>query len=73
MSEETAVDQLWLTDWQTYAISDWPTADHVRHLAATSFSLLQQLCTVDSGIFYMAGVNINFSELRNEYFSTRML
>jgi len=22
------------------------------------FSLLQQLCTVDNGIFYMAGVNI---------------
>jgi len=32
-------------------ISDWPTADHVRHFAATSFSLLQQLYTVDNGIF----------------------
>jgi len=28
----------------------------LRHL----FSLLQQLCTVDNGIFYMAGVNTCF-------------
>jgi len=34
------------------------TADHVRHFAAMSFSLLQLLCTVDNGIFYTAGVNI---------------
>jgi len=26
-----------LTYWQTDAISDWPTADHVRHFAATAF------------------------------------
>ena len=26
-----------LTDWQTDANSDWPTADHVRHFAATIF------------------------------------
>ena len=31
---------------------------HVRHFAATSFSLSQQLCTVDSGIFHMAAVNV---------------
>ena len=31
---------------------------HVRHFAATCFSLLQQLCTVDNGILYMAGVNV---------------
>jgi len=48
--------------WQTDAISDWLTADHVRHFAATSFSLLQQLCTVGHGTFYMAVVSICFSE-----------
>ena len=40
-----------LTYWQTDAISNWPTADHVRDFAATSFSLLRQLYTVDNGIF----------------------
>ena len=54
---QTVVDQLWLSDWQTDAITDWPSADHVRHFAATSFSLLQQLCPVDHGMFYMADVN----------------
>jgi len=54
---QTAVDQFWLNDRQTDAVSDWPTADHVQHIAATSFSLLQQLCTVDNEIFYMANVN----------------
>ena len=34
---QTAVDQFWLTDWQTDAISDLPTADHVQHFAATDF------------------------------------
>ena len=53
-----------------YAISDWPTVDHVWHFAATLLSLLQQLCTVDNGIFNMAGVNIFFvSELNNDYFT----
>ena len=33
----TAVDQFWLTDWHTEAVSDLPTADHVRHFAATAF------------------------------------
>jgi len=32
----TGVDQFWLNDWQTDAISNWLTADHVRHIAATS-------------------------------------
>jgi len=35
-------------------------ADHVRQFNVISFSLLQQLCTVDNGIFYMAGVNTIF-------------
>jgi len=43
----------------TDAISNWQTADHVQHIAATSVSLLQQLCTVDNGIFYMADVNVS--------------
>jgi len=29
--------QFWLTDWQTDTVSDWLTADHVRHFAATAF------------------------------------
>ena len=41
----------------TDAVSNWPAANHVRHFAATSFSLLQQLCKVDNEIFYMANVN----------------
>ena len=46
----------WLTDW---CLSDWPTADHVRHFAATAFLCcgLRQFCTVGHGIFYMANVN----------------
>jgi len=39
-------------------ITDWPTPDNVRHFAATSFSLLQQLCTVGHAIYNMADVNI---------------
>ena len=46
---QTAVDQFSLTGRQTDAISDLPTADHVRHFAATAF-LLRQLCTVGHGI-----------------------
>ena len=61
---QTAVDQFWLTDWQTYAISDWPTADHVRHFAATSF---QQLCAISHGIFIWCGHHF-VCELNNEYF-----
>ena len=34
------IDQFWLTDWQTDAISDWPTA-----------ILLRQFCTVGHGFF----------------------
>jgi len=58
--------------WVSFCVGQWvmacdplftlhrgpSTVDHVRHFAATSFSLLQQSCAVDSGIFYMAGVDI---------------
>ena len=37
----TAVDQFGFKDWQTDAVSNWPTANHVWHFAATSLSLLQ--------------------------------
>ena len=58
-----------LTDRLT-PVSDWPTAEHLRHFAATSFSLLQQLCTVDSGIFLYGWCERLFrSELNNEYFT----
>jgi len=36
-TNQTAVEQFWLTDWYTDAVSDWPTADHVQHFAATAF------------------------------------
>ena len=39
------------------SVTDWLTADHVQHFAETSFTLLQQMYTVDNGIF-LAGVNI---------------
>jgi len=58
VSLSTYIKLLWLTDWQTYAISDWPTSDHERDFAATSLSLLQQLCTVSHAIFNMAKINI---------------
>jgi len=60
---KAVVDQFWLTDLQTEAISDWPTADHVglRHFAATLFSLLQQLSTVSHKSLYMADMNIFLS------------
>jgi len=41
---QTSEGQFWLTDWQTDAISDWPTADHVRHFAATSFFICCSIC-----------------------------
>jgi len=42
---QNSVDQFWLTGWQTDAVSDWQTADHVRRFAATAFSLLHRFCT----------------------------
>jgi len=50
-----AVDQFWFNDWQTDAVSKWPTANHVRHFAATSLSLCYSSC-VESimRFFYMA-------------------
>jgi len=54
---QTAVDQFWLTDWQTDAISDWPTADHVRHFAATVFLCCGSCVQWVIGFFYMADVN----------------
>ena len=64
---EIAVDQFRLTDLETYAISDWrPTADRVRHFAATSSSL-QQLCAVDSGIFiWLVRCNAGQRRLRHK-------
>jgi len=54
----TALDQFWFHDWQTDVVSNWPTADHAWHFAATSISLLQQLYKVDNEIFYMADANV---------------
>jgi len=69
---QIAVHQFWLTHWQTDAISDSPTSDHVRHFAATSFSLLQQLCTVSHGIFLYGWCEHLFvSELNNAYLTSQ--
>jgi len=44
----------WLTDWRRQWLTDcWLCTAFCRD----SFSLLQQLCTVGYGIFYMADVN----------------
>ena len=73
MKYQTAVDQFWLTDWQTDAISDWPIADHVRHFAATSLSLLQQQCTVDNGIFlYGRCESLFVTDLTSKYFTIQI-
>ena len=47
--------------------------DHVRHFAATSFSLLQRLCTADNEIFYVWCEHLFASELNNEYFTIEWL
>jgi len=45
------------------------TADHVWHFAAASLSLLQQLCTVDNGIFLYGWCEHHFvSELKMNIF-----
>jgi len=60
-------------DIDTYIYIYTTTADHVRHSAATSFSLLQQLCTVDNGIFLYGWCERLFlSELNYEYFATEI-
>ena len=41
----------------------------LQHLSLCYSSCVRSIV----GFFYMAGVNIIFSELKNEYFSTRML
>jgi len=69
---KTAVDQFWLTDWQTDASSDWPTADHVRHIAATLFSLLQQLRTVSHRSLYGWCEHLFVSELNNAFFTSQV-
>jgi len=67
-----SVDQFWLTDWQTDAISNWPTADHVWHFAATSF-----LCCVSCvqwvlGFFICQCKQLFVSELNKAYFSRHL-
>jgi len=47
------MDQFWLTEQQTDAVRDWPTADHVRHFAATAFLCCARVQWV-MGFFYMA-------------------
>ena len=42
----------------TLAACAWPTAGHVRHIAATCLSLQQQLRAVSNGIFYTADGNV---------------
>ena len=54
---QTALDQFWLNDWQTDTISEWPTADHVRHFAVTAFLCSGSCVQWVMGFFYMADVN----------------
>jgi len=65
----TVVDQFWHSDWQTDAIGNWLTADHVRHIAATSLSLLQQLRAVDNGILYGRCERLFVTDLSSKYFT----
>jgi len=48
------------------------TADHVQHFAATSFSLLQHLCTVDNWILYGWCEHRFVRELNNAYFTRQI-
>ena len=71
---QTAVDQFWLTHWQTDAVSDWMTADHIRHFAATAFLCCGSCVQWVMGFFYMADKKQLFvSELNNAYFSRHFI
>jgi len=67
---QTAVDQFWLTDWQTDAISDcWSCTA----FCCDSFSLLRQLCTVGHRIFlYIRCKQLFVIELNSAYFSRHL-
>ena len=66
---QTAVDQFWLTDWQTDAVSDWLTADHVRHFRATAFLCCGSCVQWVMGLFIWPCKELFVSELNNAYFS----
>jgi len=70
----TFVNQFWLNDWQTDAISNWLTADdHVRYITATSLSLLQELCTINIGTFLYGRCERRFvTDLTNKYFTRQI-
>jgi len=54
---QTAEDQFGLTDRLTLSVTEQMLITY-DHFSATSFSSLQQLCTDDIGIFYMADMNV---------------
>jgi len=61
----------WLTDWQTDAISDWPTADHVCHFAATFFAAA---VVYSRSLDFLYGwcKNLFVSELKTAYFTRQI-
>jgi len=67
------LDQFLLTDWQTDAISDRLTADHVWHFAATAFLCCVSCVQRVMGFLYDRCKQLFVSELTNAYFSNRHL
>ena len=67
------LDQFLLTDWQTDAISDRLTADHVWHFAATAFLCCVSCVQQVMGFLYDRCKQLFVSELTNAYFSNRHL
>jgi len=63
---------VWLTDWQTDTISYWPTADHVRHFAATAFLCCGSCVQWVIGFLYGRCKQLFDSVLNNAYFSRHL-
>jgi len=61
------------SNWQSDTISNWPTAYHVWHFAVTSFSLLQQLCTVGHTIFTWMMWTLSVRKLNNGNINRRVV
>jgi len=65
---QTAVDQFWLTHWQTDAVSDWLTA-HVQNFATAAFLCCGSCVQWVVGFLYGRCKQLFVSELNNAYFS----
>jgi len=58
--------------WQTDALSDWPTADHVWHFAETAFLFCGSCVQSIMDFLYGRCKQFFVSELNNAYFSRRL-